>query len=270
MNMMPTGKTENKSDTWNPQQYHAFQKERSAPFFDLMELIHRDDKRLKHAIDLGCGTGELTKILQVTLEIGEVIGIDTSPAMLEKCKTHEDANLKFKLQSIEDALSTLGNESQDLVFSNAALHWCKDHAGLLKQTHRVLKKGGQVAIQMPANHEYPTHTIAKELADTKYAELFPGKANPNFVQAPEAYAEQLFKIGFHEQHVHVQVYPHVLKSREEVVEWVKGTTLTYYEKMLGLRYPEFLDDYRKKLFAVLPDQKPFFYPFKRMHIWARK
>ncbi|MBS1958176.1 MAG: methyltransferase domain-containing protein [Bdellovibrionales bacterium] len=261
-----------KTDTWNPQQYHAFQKERSAPFFDLLELIHRDDKRLKHAIDLGCGTGELTKILQVNLEIQEVIGIDTSAAMLEKCKEHEDTNLKFKLQSIEEALLQSPAESQDLVFSNASLQWCDDHESLFQQIFRALKKGGQVAIQIPANHDYPTHLIAKELAESPaYAKFFPRKARESSVLTPEKYAKLLFRLGFHEQHVHLQVYPHVLKSRDEVVEWVKGTMLTYYEKMIGsAQYPQFLKDFQTNLFLVLQDEKPFFYPFKRVHIWARK
>ena len=265
---MPT----TKSDTWNPHLYHSFQKERSEPFFDLMGLIKKEGFHFRHALDLGCGTGELTKILQDTLEIKEVVGVDSSIAMLNKAKEHEDANLKFKHQSIEEALQKAAPESQDLIFSNASLHWCDDHASLITQMFRAIHKGGQLAIQVPANHDYPTHIIAKELGDSeRYAPLMKIKSHENSVLEANEYAQLLFEAGFKEQHVRLQVYPHHLKSREEVVEWVKGTLLTHYERALGPeQYALYLKDYQELLFRVLPDQKPFFYPFKRLHIWARK
>ena len=71
--------------------------------------------------------------------------------------------------------------------------------------------------------------------------------------------------GFSEQTVRLQVYGHRLASRDEVVEWVKGTLLTDYEKRLPAElYPRFLARYRERLFALLPDERPFFFPFKRI------
>ncbi|MEP6895987.1 MAG: trans-aconitate methyltransferase, partial [Chloroflexota bacterium] len=46
---------------WNPNQYHKFQAERSAPFYDLLALV--EVRPNLKAIDLGCGTGELTRQL---------------------------------------------------------------------------------------------------------------------------------------------------------------------------------------------------------------
>jgi trans-aconitate 2-methyltransferase len=61
----------------------------------------------------------------------------------------------------------------------------------------------------------------------------------------------------------------VLDSRQGVVEWVKGTLLTDYERRLSPElFSAFLRTYQEELFARLPEAKPFFYPFKRILLWA--
>jgi trans-aconitate 2-methyltransferase len=70
--------------------------------------------------------------------------------------------------------------------------------------------------------------------------------------------------------VHLQVYPHVLESRDEVVEWVRGTLLTDYQKRLTPDlFDTFVAEYRRRLAGDLPDERPFFYPFKRILLWAK-
>ena len=62
----------------------------------------------------------------------------------------------------------------------------------------------------------------------------------------------------------------MLASRDAVVEWVKGTMLTEYKRHLPEAvYDRFVDTYRGRLMAQLPDDRPFFYPFKRVLLWGR-
>ena len=90
------------------------------------------------------------------------------------------------------------------------------------------------------------------------------------VLAPERYAELLDRLGFAEQHVRLQVYGHRLASTAEVVEWVKGTSLTRFRARLDdTTYDRFVAAYRARLLAELGDRRPYFYPFKRILIWAR-
>lgn len=57
---------------WNPDRYHQFQKERSAPFEDALKLVTvRDGLRV---VDLGCGTGELTRRLADHLPGSDTLG----------------------------------------------------------------------------------------------------------------------------------------------------------------------------------------------------
>jgi trans-aconitate 2-methyltransferase len=56
-----------------------------------------------------------------------------------------------------------------------------------------------------------------------------------------------------------------------VVEWVKGTLLTDYEKRLPAElYARFLESYRERLLPLLRARRPYFYAFKRILIWAQR
>jgi trans-aconitate 2-methyltransferase len=91
------------------------------------------------------------------------------------------------------------------------------------------------------------------------------------VLAPQVYAKLLYALGFVEQHVRLQVYAHILDGPEGVIEWVKGTLLTEYERRLPSDlWPRFLETYRSRLLAALDADRPFFYPFKRLLLWASR
>ena len=53
-------------DVWNPSQYDRFRDERSQPFFDVLGFVRPRPKM--RVVDLGCGTGELTRALHHRLE----------------------------------------------------------------------------------------------------------------------------------------------------------------------------------------------------------
>lgn len=254
-------------DSWNPTQYEKFRQQREAPGLDLLTGIK--PARFQRGIDLGCGTGELTQRVQQALHVGEMLGTDNSESMLDRARLRQTESLRFERQAIETFAPL---EEYDLVFSNAALNWCENHGAILAAFFRSLRPGGQLAIQMPANHDSLTHRLADRLAsDEPYRSALNGLVRPTHVQTLEWYAQTLHRLGFREQRVELKVYPHLLDSREDVVEWVKGTLLTWYESRLsaGL-FQHYLDNFRTRLFTELPDERPFFFPFKRLFLWAGK
>jgi trans-aconitate 2-methyltransferase len=86
----------------------------------------------------------------------------------------------------------------------------------------------------------------------------------------DRYAEILHGLGYERQHVRLQVYGHLLGSTADVVEWVKGTSLTRFKRVLPpADFEQFLEEYRARLVAHLGDQQPYFYPFKRILFWGR-
>src|ERR1051325_6693693 len=147
-------------DAWNPEQYTRFQNERSQPFFDLLALV--EPRPSMRVVDLGCGTGELTRLLHDQLKAGSTLGIDSSASMLARSEALAGDGLRFAQGDISDFTA---DRSFDLIFSNAALHWLPDHEALLRRLTAALAVGGQLAVQVPANDDHPTHVIAAQVAD---------------------------------------------------------------------------------------------------------
>lgn len=255
-------------DGWNPNQYDKFKNERSQPFFDLVDLLQ--PTQAPRIVDLGCGTGELTKVLHERFASANTMGIDSSAEMLKKASAQIGDRLSFEIENIEQWSQP---QAFDIVFSNAALQWCGNHRSLFAKIKSSLREGGQIAVQMPMNHDYPTHVLAGQMAQEEpWRSLLKEEKRDQqkTMLTVEEYAQLLFDLGFKEQKVNLRVYGHVLESREGVIEWVKGTLLTYYKSRLSdEHYQEFVSQFRKRLFEQLPDNKPFFYPFKRILLWGR-
>jgi trans-aconitate 2-methyltransferase len=243
--------------SWDPNQYERFKDERAQPFRDLAALV--EPRPHMRVADLGCGTGEMTRELHEQLSAEETLGIDNSQSMLSKATP--SATLRFELG---DIASFTSDRPFDLIFSNAALHWIPDHESLFARLAALLAPHGQLAVQMPANHDHPSHRIAADLAPS-----FGITPTLNVLPA-ERYAALLHRLGFARQHVRLQVYGHVLPSSADVVEWTKGTTLTLYREALSPeRYDEFLAEYTSRVVSALGDARPFFYTFKRVLLWGR-
>ena len=109
-------------------------------------------------------------------------------------------------------------------------------------------------MQVPANADMPSHAVARHVAEREpYLSLFGPEGPPidpvqAYVLRPEEYAQILYDLGFERQHVRLQVYPHVLPSTRHVVEWVRGTTLTRFEKRLDPEaFEAFVADYEAEL-----------------------
>lgn len=86
-------------------------------------------------LDLGCGEGSLTE--KIAAAGATVVGIDASAEMIAGAQARGlDARLI-------DAERLPFSAEFDAVFSNAALHWVRDHEAMLAGVHRALRTGGR-------------------------------------------------------------------------------------------------------------------------------
>lgn len=248
---------------WNPDQYHQFQTQRSAPFFDLLELV--DIRAKMRVVDLGCGTGELTRHLADSLPDSEVLGLDSSPQMLERSQEYARLGLRFEL----------GNQTEldgewDLIISNAALQWSDNHEKLIPHLFSHLAPGGQIAVQVPSNHNSRAHLTILDVAGREpFASALGGWTRQSPVLSIEAYAGLLFREEAQEIVVFEKVYPHVLENADAIIEWISGTALVPYFERLGALKETFTNAIRQELRAAMPGE-PVFYPFRRTFFSARK
>src|SRR3974377_701303 len=112
---------------WDAGQYLKFSDERARPFADLLAQVHCPDAQ--SIVDLGCGTGNLTRILAERWPAARVVGVDNSPEMLAQAKASAVSGRLDFVQA--DLASWSPSQPFELIVSNAALHWISDHAGLL-------------------------------------------------------------------------------------------------------------------------------------------
>ncbi len=122
------------------------QKSASEILFDLLDIQTSDD-----VLDIGCGTGHLTKIIRDKTN-GKVVGIDPSKGMIEKAKEkYANHGIVFRNCSAEEL--DYQNEFNK-IFCNSSFQWFKDHRKALKACHNALKQNGKIAIQAPAKEIY--------------------------------------------------------------------------------------------------------------------
>lgn len=253
--------------TWNPEVYEKFKAERSLPFFDLLSLV--DQQPNLKVIDLGCGTGELTQYLVNTLLNATVIGLDESKTMLAKTNIlAPQANLSFIQRTVQAEAER--PEQYDLIFSNACLQWLPDHAVLYPKLIKKLRPAGQLAIQIPSNHDFVVHQLLRQLiVQEPFYTASQHFSRPTSVLTISEYAKILYEQGGKDIQVFEKVYPHVLHDANAVFDWALGTTiLPYLDSLPSDMRPEFELKYRQALQQALPGS-PVFYPFKRILLHAK-
>jgi trans-aconitate 2-methyltransferase len=248
---------------WNPDKYHQFQTQRSAPFYDLLKLV--DVRPNLRGVDLGCGTGELTRHLADTLPDSDVLGLDASPQMLKRTSEYARSGLRFEQ----------GNQAEldgkwDLIFSNAALHWSENHEELIPYLFSCLNPSGQIAVQVPSNHNAPALLKIIEVAKREpFVSALGGWSRQSPVLPIETYADLLFQEGAQEILVFEKVFPHVLENADAIVDWISGTALLPYFERLGGLENEFIEAIRQEMYIAMPGE-PVFYLLKRTFFSARK
>jgi trans-aconitate 2-methyltransferase len=226
-------------------------------------------------LDLGCGTGALTRRLADMLPGSDTLGLDSSPEMIARCEPHARAGLEFRLGTIEAAIGrgperpmgTAGPVVEggfDLVFSHAAIHWVDDHETLVPAMLRLCKVGGQLVVQLPSNHNSEAAVIARVVASEEpFRTELGGFTRKPPVLGIDRYAELLHGAGGEQLVVMEKVYPHLLDDADAIAEWMKGTTLLpYLERLTGELQTAYLDRYRGKLRERFPE-RPVFFGFRR-------
>jgi trans-aconitate methyltransferase len=121
--------------TWNTALYdgkNAFVWKHGAGVVELL-----DPQPGERILDLGCGTGHLTK--QISDSGATVVGVDKSTSMIEEAQRLYP-KLRFE---ISDATHLKYEQEFDAVFSNAAIHWMKDQSAVARGVWNALKRSGR-------------------------------------------------------------------------------------------------------------------------------
>ena len=205
---------------WEPQQYLKFEKERTQPAVDLANRVEQENPG--RIVDIGCGPGNSTAVLQRRWPQAEIVGVDASAEMLQRAAA-QHPGVVWRQADASEGLQGLGQF--DLVFSNAAIQWMPQHERLFKNLFGLLYEGGTLAFHVPYSKEIPLNTVAVGLTQApQWAPYFPTQPQwPQYHDVRHYYS--LLRPYTPRLQLWKTEYIHILDSHEALYEWYNGTGL---------------------------------------------
>jgi len=235
----------------------------------ISELRLKGSERI---LDLGCGDGLLTAELAKLVPDGSAVGIDASESMIRTAqKDHAAPNLCFELQDI----NTIDFESQfDLIFSNAALHWVKNHGILLKHVFKSLKPNGSIRFQFAGegNCSKLIKIVRKAMSAEAYAGYFSGFDWPWYMPSVEEYRRVVAEVPFADSRVWSENGDTYYDNAETLTKWIDQPSLVPFLGCIARRdRRSFRNAIVEQMIAeTRQDDGTYFETFRRINVLARK
>jgi trans-aconitate methyltransferase len=235
----------------------------------ISELELRGDERI---LDLGCGDGALTAELAALVPDGAILGIDASESMIETArKDYAGANLRFELQDID----AIDFESEfDLAFSNATLHWIKDHGKLQSNVFRSLKNRGAVCFQFAGdgNCSNLIKVIRETMSANQYATHFSEFDWPWYMPTVELYRALLDEVAFAEKKVWSQNADRYFESVEAMTKWIDQPSLVPFLACVAEKDKQSFRDMvvERMIEETAKEDGACFETFRRINVIGRK
>ncbi|RTZ99104.1 MAG: SAM-dependent methyltransferase [Deltaproteobacteria bacterium] len=208
------------------------------------ELITRLDLNgSEQVLDIGCGDGRVTAEIAGLLPAGQAVGVDSSDAMIsragKKYPPDKYSNLSFRQM---DARYLSFDGTFDIVFSNAALHWVKNHAPVVNGIFKALKPGGRILLQMggKGNAGDVLSVLDSILPDPQWKSYFDHFGFPYGFLGRKAYEELLDKAGFKIDRVELIPKNMELAGQSGLEGWIRTTWLPYTSRVPEEKKDEFI------------------------------
>lgn len=217
---------------WNAEDYA---RNSSAQMEWAQALIAKLDLRGSEAmLDIGCGDGKISAQLARACKNGKVLGVDLSEDMIriaaEQFPPATYPNLSFLRM---DATAIRLSERFDIAFSNATLHWVRDHLAVLQGAHACLKPGGRILFQMGGRGNAPGvfAAIGSLLGQPQWQRYFEKFTSPYHFYGPEEYEVWLSATGFCP--LRVELVPKDMQHRglEGLKGWLRTTWFPYTDRL---------------------------------------
>ncbi len=222
-------------------------------------------------LDLGCGNGLLTANLARLVPNGNVIGVDASEGMIEVAKEKEENNLEFLLMDLNEIDL---NRQFDFIFSNATLHWIKNHNQLWTKIHKLLNPNGFVRFNFAAdgNSSHFIKVIKEAIVFEEYKKYFSEFQWPWYMPSVDEYENNLKDFAFSELNVWSEKADRFFPDKEAVIGWVDQPNI--------VPFLEYIPNDKKELFReivieqmikeALQENGRYFEKFRRINVFAKK
>jgi trans-aconitate 2-methyltransferase len=228
-------------------------------------------KGTERILDLGCGDGVLTARLSKLVPKGEVIGIDASRGMIETALTRQVENLRFILMDINDLTF---DQEFDIIFSNATLHWVKDHYRLLGNVKRALRPKGIARFNFAGdgNSSFVFKVIREAVAMPGFLKYFKEFSWPWFMPAVEEYREIIKNSGFINAEVWGENAERFFPDTDALIKWIDQPSLVPFITCVAEQDKKSFREFviQRMIEETRQDDGRCFETFRRINLLTRK
>jgi trans-aconitate methyltransferase len=245
----------NKYD-WNATDYSKHSTAQQEWARELVAKLHLQGS--ENILDIGCGDGKVTAEIAATMATGSVLGVDNSSSMIDLAQKEYPAakcpNLTFQLA---DARDLPFNRQFEVVFSNAALHWVRDHGPVLDGIYKSLCLAGRMLLQMGGRGN--AAAIISVLNDVKktarWDPYFTGFEFPYGFHDAADYKIWLKQAGF--DSVRAELIPKDMThaGKAELVGWIRTTWLPYTQRIPEKQREAFIEELAHNYIRKYPPDK---------------
>lgn len=195
-------------------------------------------------LDIGSGDGKITAKLAELVPKGSVLGIDSSLEMIQLAKQsfpyENHSNLSFECM---DVLNMTFYEEFDVIFSNACLHWVKDHQKVLKNVDNALKHTGRILFQMggKGNAAEIVEIVENLIHSSDWSIYFDNFSFPYGFYSDEEYYVWLRDTSLKPTNIQLIPKDMVQKGREGLAGWLRTTWLPHLNRLPEEKRTKFID-----------------------------
>jgi trans-aconitate 2-methyltransferase len=225
----------------------------------------------ERVLDLGCGHGTLTARIADLVPNGEVVGIDSSCGMIDTARPKSRKNLRFLLMDI-NGIDFVGQF--DVVFSNATLHWVKDHKRLLYNVKRALCDSGRLRFNFAGEGNCSNFffVIREAISAGDFAAHFEGLDWPWYMPSVGEYSTLMKDSGMDRARVWGENADRFFPDTEAMIKWIDQPSLVPFIIHVPDNKKSAFREYviRKMIEKTKQDDGRCFETFRRINAVARK
>jgi len=234
----------------------------------IAELSLRGDERV---LDLGCGDGKLTACLAGLVPEGSVLGIDASSGMIEVAQKYQGENLSF----LQLDINSLDFEDEfDVVFSNATVHWVKDHNCLLRNVWRSLRNNGVVRFNFAGagNCSNLLAIVKTAMKKSNYVKYFFSFEWPWFMPTADEYETIVRQFPFRDIRVWTENADRNFSDSQTMTKWIDQPSLVPFLKCIDQSDKQSFRDFvvQRMIEETSQDDGTCFETFRRINLYAMK
>ncbi|MEM8507928.1 MAG: methyltransferase domain-containing protein [Bacteroidota bacterium] len=229
----------------------------------LLELLAA--KPGEHILDLGCGTGHLTKTIHE--QCGSAVGMDSSAEMIESAK-ESFPEIEFY---VRDATKFQCTTPFDAIFSNATLHWVHPPEKAIRCMRNNLVTGGRLVLELggKGNIAAITHQLTTTLNDFGYTPK-PIEAVWYFPSISE-YTALLESNGFEVTLAQLFDRPTELASATSgILDWLTMFASDFFVGIAREQVTAIITTMQEKLKPQLFQNGKWYADYRRLRIIAKK